>query len=39
MSDYSIAIEALIAVSLVLTGLVVFVLRQPSDLPDARKEN
>mgnify|MGYP001231994949 FL=1 len=39
MTDYSIAIEALIAVSLVLTGLVAYVLRQPSDLPSLRKEN
>ena len=39
MTDYSIAIEALIAVSLVLTGLVADVLRQPSDLPSLRKEN
>jgi len=39
VTDYSIAIEALIAVSLVLTGFVVYVLRQPSDLPSVRKEN
>ena len=39
MSDYSLAIEALIAVSLVLTGLVIYVLRQPSDLPSLKKDN
>ena len=39
MTDYSIAIEALLAVSLVLPGLVAYVLRQPSDLPSLRKEN
>ena len=37
MTDYSLAIFGLIAVTVVITAGVVFVLRQPSDLPASKK--
>lgn len=37
MTDYSGAIFALIAITSVLTAAVVFVLAQPTDLPDIKK--
>jgi hypothetical protein len=38
MTDYSLAIYGLIAVTAVITAAVVFVLRQPSDLPAFKKQ-
>ncbi|GCE65904.1 hypothetical protein OMCYN_01850 [cyanobiont of Ornithocercus magnificus] len=38
MSDYTTAIYSLIAVSLILTLLVIYTLRQPTDLPVLKKE-
>lgn len=38
MTDYTLAIEALVAVTVVLTFGVVFVLRQPTDLPMLKQQ-
>ena len=38
MNDYSTAILALVAITSVLTAGVVFVLKQPSDLPAVKQQ-
>ncbi len=38
MTDYSMAIYGLVFVTVVITAGVVFVLRQPSDLPAFKKQ-
>jgi|TARA_E500000178_G_scaffold309761_1_gene324380 hypothetical protein len=38
MTDYSTAIIAMVAITAVITAGVVFVLKQPSDLPSVKKQ-